>query len=197
MRSLDTAVHHSLINEKHFKTELIPEKAEELAIRLSQVLTPFYPHAPTSPLPDGFQTWGQTEEEHQERRAKVISLFENALRLKADLILKEEEYELVTPTPGALFDVVSMHVDWESDTGVDPHFNGRSQIQLCLFPALFSYNDDSQAADREEGAAMNKDLPHMTVQYQNFVQRSDAERRRAKLISKAVVILEEPEPAMG
>ena len=150
-----------------------------------------------SPLPDGFQTWGQTEEEHQERRAKVISLFENALRLKADLILKEEEYELVTPMPEALFDAVSMRVNWESDTGVDSDFNGRSQIQLCLFPTLFSYNDDRQAAEREEGAAMNKDLPHMTVQYQNFVQRSDAERRRAKLISKAVVILEEAEPAVG
>jgi len=197
LRSLDTAVHHSLINEKHFKTELIPEKAEELAIRLSQALTPFYPHALTSPLPDGFRTWGQTEEEHQERRAKVTSLFENALRLKADLILKEEEYELVTPMPGALFDAASMHVDWESDTGVDPHPNGRSQIQLCLFPALLSYNDDSQAPDREEGVVMNKDLPHMTVQYRNFVQRSDAERRRARLISKAVVIPEEPEPPMG
>lgn len=197
LRSLDTAVHHSLINEKHFKTELIPEKAEELAIRLSQALTPFYPHELTSPLPDGFQTWGQTEEEHQERRAKVIGLFENALRLKADLILKEEEYELATPMPGALFDAASMHVDWESDTGVDSRFNGRSQIQLCLFPALFSYNDDSQAAGREEGAAMNKDLPHMTVQYRNFVQRPDAERGRARLISKAVVILEEPEPAAG
>jgi len=65
-------------------------------------------------LSDGFQTWGHTEEEYQERRAKVTSLFENALRLKADLILKEEEYELVTHMPGALFDAVSMHVDWES-----------------------------------------------------------------------------------
>ncbi|OCL14978.1 hypothetical protein AOQ84DRAFT_420473 [Glonium stellatum] len=193
VRSLDTAAHYSLINENHFQTEIIPERAEELAIRLSQTLTPFYPHASMSPLPDGFYTWGQTEEDHQQRRYKVINLFENALKLKADLILKAQEYELVTPVPGTVFDAMSMRVDWELDIDVKSYPGGRPRIQLCLFPALFSYDNNSQAAGKEGTSAMDTDLPRMTVQYRNFSQRSQDERRGAKLISKAVVILEKLE----
>ena len=191
LRNLDTAVHHSLISEDYFQNGIISDKAKELALRLSQMLAHFFPPEAIFSFPDGFQTWGQTEEEHRERRTKLIELFEQALKLKADLILKPEGFEMLAFAPGTTFDATSMHLDTGMAGNEDLHGDETPKIELCLFPAVFCYNEDAPTIDEDRLPPTEKHPSRMTAQYVNFAQKSDEERKEAKLIYKAVVIYQE------
>lgn len=172
----------SLIKYKPFREVIIPEKAEAMAIRLTQVLAPLF--SDTSGVLeeefDGFATWRHDEDECRERKHRLTDLFTTALKTKVDSCLNLETYEMVMFPPGAKYDPLTMTV--ETMEGMVDTFGKHDgyRVLLCVEAAVFAY-----ARELQEHSSVSDAV----VSTQNFVTREDGKRGKVRPLVKAVVIL--------
>ncbi|KAI9055337.1 hypothetical protein LZ554_000296 [Drepanopeziza brunnea f. sp. 'monogermtubi'] len=95
LHNLELATYNALIEEKGFQEIVIPRKAEELATRLSQALGPLFTNNTQHP-----ESWGDNLDVSEERHARFMEVFENALRLKASIVAVDQSFEFVLYEPG-------------------------------------------------------------------------------------------------
>jgi hypothetical protein len=186
LRNLDLAAYSVVVNSDHLQRQIIPEKAKELAVRLSQALAPFFSRDPDNPSLldwDGFATWEQGNRERDERRRRLIDIFQKALRIKADSLLNIEEYEMIIYPPGTPFDKKTMTV--ETMQGGPPPAEDSHEgatIELCIEAALFSFPKKELSDDSS--------VPEALVQSKNFACVGGNRCGDAKPLLKAVVVLQ-------
>ena len=148
-----------------------------MATKLSKTLAPFFPSNTPDTGTKGFADWGQNKDLSEERRIRFIEIFELALRLKADSVLNGQLYEMVLYAPGTRFDSKMMEVETMEGAPVDPpRFEGRT-VELCLNPSVHAYTGQESS------------VPSGMIQLRNFVHRDGSQRKEAKVLTKAVVVL--------
>jgi hypothetical protein len=185
LRNLDLAACSAVINSDHLQKQIIPEEARELAVRLSQALAPFFSRDPENPALldwDGFAAWAQRNRERDERRRRLIDIFEKALRIKADSLLNIEEYEMAIYPPGTSFDKRTMTVETMQGGPPAEDSHDGATIELCIEAALFSFPKTELSDDSSVSEAL--------VQSKNFACKGDNRLRDAKPLVKAVVVLQ-------
>ncbi|KFY34396.1 hypothetical protein V494_06811 [Pseudogymnoascus sp. VKM F-4513 (FW-928)] len=185
LRTLDLAALSKCVKSKEFREEFIPQRAESLAIQLSNTLAPFFLEG-DSPLFDwdGFSTWGEGLEEWKDRRCRFVAIFTQALMTKADLCLNIKDYELLSYVPGTKFDKTTMTVETMEGLSNDTaNYEGR-EVLLCVNPAFYLHPRDELSKD---ATVANAIIP--TV---NFISKGqDNSRPFIQPLLEAVVILSE------
>ncbi|KFZ25489.1 hypothetical protein V502_00034 [Pseudogymnoascus sp. VKM F-4520 (FW-2644)] len=187
LRNWDLAALSKCVKSKEFREEFILQRAETLAIQLSNTLAPFFSDMENN-LPlldwDGFSTLGEGLEQWKDRRRRFVAVFTAALATKADLCLNIEDYELLSYIPGTKFDKTSMTVeamDGSSDT--TRNYKKRA-VQLCVSAAFYIH-------PRGE-LSINATLAEAIVPMVNFISKDQNEIRPYKQpLLEAVVILSE------
>jgi len=184
LRNLDLAALESLIRKPSFQTSILPKEAQNLALRLSQTLAPFFTPA-TKALDelswDRFATWGHPFEIWKERQTDLVEMFTHALSTKADSCLNIENYEMIIYAPGTRFNSNTMRV--ETMEGAEDAFNEHEGkvVQICVEPALFAYArnpvlDDGSVSDS-------------IISTKNFMKENESRRGGVMPRVKAVVVL--------
>ena len=177
LNNLDLAAHSSLINDQLFRHYTIHTTADRMATKLSKTLAPFFPSNAPDTGTKAFANWGQTEALSEERRSRFVDIFELALRLKADSILNGQLYEMVLYAPGTRFDSKTMEVETMEGAQTDPPKFGCRTVELCLNPSVHAYTGQDLTVHTG------------TIQLRNFVHRDGKQRKEAKVLTKAVVVL--------
>ena len=173
------AAHSSIIREEAFQERRIPKKAERLANRLSKTLAPFFTKGERSSDEWTFDTWDQDERGWEERRARMLEVFECSLKAKAASLLNMQRYEMVMFAPGTTFDSKTMDVESMEGVAID-HPDGKDQkVDICVQPLMQIYA-------REEGS---DPMLNATIQSNNFTCTAETRRADVTIVSKAVVIL--------
>lgn len=184
MRNLDLAAYERLIKNGDFQKHVIPDRAKELAILFSQTLAPLFCTAIDSEYEsdwDGFATWGDEVEDFRDRRDRLNTMFQMALRLKAESCLNLEEYEMVVYQPGDLFNPNTMTP--ETPEGMTDIVNNHSGhvIEVTTQAAVFAY---------EKRPLMNSDSTSVAIiTSNNFVRKSAEQRQTISPRAKATVVL--------
>ena len=184
VRNLDLSARNALVKDIAFRRGL-PKKADELSIRLSQTLAPIFSQKNEVSLKetwDGFALWDHDCDEWQERRALLVEIFTKALEVKADSILNNVDYEIVTYPPGTKYDKTTMAVETIEGT-VDLKDHSSSRIQLCIEAAVFMYT--------RKGLEDSATISEAVVTSKNFVRKEVSQREGMIPIVKAVVVLKE------
>ena len=184
MRNIDLAAHSSLINSEHFRRVTIMQQAKKFAVKISQVLAPFFisdSHGSTEVRWDGFATWGQDRDEWRETRSRLVDLFAQALIVKADSVLNIEDYEMVIYPPGTKFDKNCMTV--ETTDGMPELIGDHNdrEVELCIQSGVFAY-------PRRE-PVVNAPINDVRIPLNNFLRKEASQRVGCKPLVKAVVIL--------
>ena len=182
VRNLDLAVFETKIQNPEFKTKILPQEAQRLAVRLSQTLAPFFTCNPQDPCElswDGFASWGHATEAWKERQEHFVDIFIKALKIKAKSCLNIEDYELVLYSPGTIFDPLTMDVETMEGAESVNHSEGRV-VRVCVQAAVFAYTRGTLSDDAPVSDAI--------VSAENFARRKGTERHVAPRI-KAVVVL--------
>jgi hypothetical protein len=184
LRNLDLAALESLIRKPSFQTLILPKKAQELAIQLSQTLAPFF--TPSTRYSDelswdDFATWGDPIETWKERQVDLVEMFTYALTTKADSCLNIEDYEMVIYAPGTKFNSKFMKV--ETMEGAEDNCNDHEGkvVQICVEAALFAY---ARSPVSNDAAALDS-----VISTGNFVRRDESQRGGVLPRVKAVVVL--------
>jgi hypothetical protein len=153
-----------------------------LAIQYSQVLEPLFAqenHEALGKSWDGFITWNDDTDTWKDRQNRLQSLFELALRTKAESTVNLKEYESVTIAPGTPFDAQTMKAETRNGVATGSKHAGRI-VELCLQPAIYTYPKTRPSEDLSRSA---------TVSSTNFVRRTAQQRLQLRPSIKAVVIL--------
>jgi hypothetical protein len=122
------------------------------------------------------------------------NLFEEALRLKKDLMLNPGRYEMRSPNPGTVFDPMNMEAETNDGIPVDnPSRNNCRKVRFCLFPAVYLYPSEPELRDGcDEGRL---DISNAVVQCRNFSQagmiHSHFQDSWRVILTEVVVLLEE------
>lgn len=184
LNNLDQAAYSSLIDDSHFRENTISRRAEKLASRLFKVLSSFSPYDNTNLQTSALQTWEEDHNDEEDRRSRLMTMFDIALRLKADSLLNNELYEMDLCTPGTAYDEKTMEID--SIVGTEPYALSYKdfKVQLCLRPSILAYTRGSS----EESTRLSTAI----VEPQNFIRRNSSQLGQAKVLTKAIVILEKP-----
>jgi hypothetical protein len=160
------------------------KKADELSIRFSKTLAPLFSDTPESATElhwNGFSTWRHGKEEWEERRRRLIDMFKDALKTKADSCLNILDYEMVIYRPGTVFDANTMDVEiMEGMQDLRKDHTGRV-VRLCIEAAVFAYERKQPSIETSISDAL--------VPRKNFVEKTASERVEMKPLVKAVVIL--------
>jgi hypothetical protein len=186
LRNLDLAACDSLIKDNQLQKQVIPEKAKALAVLLSQTLAPLFSDNPGSEDEldwDEFATWRDDAEEWKDRRDRLNTMFEIALKLKADSCLNIEDYEMVIYPPGTIFDRETMRAETREgmlDT-VNSH-EGRA-VELCIQAAVFAH--------ARKPLLNNDSVSEAIISATNFVRKETKDRMMLKPRVKAVVALKD------
>ncbi len=159
-------------------------EAEDLAASLSQTLAPFFARNDEASEENVFETWGEEESVWKARQQRLITIFKDALKMKADSLLTPERYELVYYAPGSAFDPATMDVETIDGAPVHTPAGKSYRVEHCVHVAI-------QAFTRE---IVNDADPvsKITIQSRNFT-RGDALQSSGKteptVLAKAVVVL--------
>ncbi|OTA99474.1 hypothetical protein M426DRAFT_256386 [Hypoxylon sp. CI-4A] len=188
LESIDFLAHNSLFSSEYFMSRLVPEKASEMALEVSQLLAGWDYHISED------QFFGPASEVSQEDLFQPV--FSMALSLKLQLLLSKTYYTLVFPSPGTVYDPeIMVEHGWRSK-GYATQRRGqladedeasarpdRTGIKICLFPALYAYHKH-----RNEGNSYSREVEEHVVSYRNFLGHDD-DRTTGEytVISKAVV----------
>ena len=94
-------------------------EAENLATSLSKTLAPFFARNAEESEENVFETWGEEESVWKARRMRLVAIFKESLKLKADSLLTPERYELIPYAPSTVFDPATMDVETIDGAPVD------------------------------------------------------------------------------
>jgi hypothetical protein len=183
LRNLDLASHHALINTQRVR-KMIDTEAESLAASLSKTLAPFFSRNAKESEENIFETWDEEESVWKTRRGRLVAIFKDSLKLKADSLLTPERYELIHYAPGTVFDRATMDVETIDGASVDAPAGEGHRVEHCLHVAIQAYT--------RETVKDTDPVSRATIQSKNFT-RGDATRplgvAAATVLAKAVVVL--------
>ncbi|KAM3084867.1 hypothetical protein ACMFMG_003313 [Clarireedia jacksonii] len=189
-RNLDLALRHTLIKDQDFHRRFIEPRAKQLAVEYSQVLEPLFVLENKDALHqswDGFMTWDDDMDTWNDRQSRLQSLFEPALRTKADSTINLKDYESITIAPGTLFDAQTMKAENPNGVATDSKHPGRI-VELCLQPAIYTYPKTRLSED---------DLNSATFSSSSFVRKTAQQRLQFRPSIKAVVILRDDQETIS
>jgi hypothetical protein len=172
-----------LINAPRFH-KLVDKEAEDLAASLSKTLAPFFARNVEESEENVFETWGEEESVWKARQQRLIAIFKNALKMKADSLLTPERYELVYYAPGTVFDPETMDVETIDGAPVDTPTGEGHRVEHCLHVAIRAFT--------RETVKDSDPISKATIQSKNFT-RGDATGPSGgtapTVLAKAVVVL--------
>ncbi|RFU25975.1 hypothetical protein B7463_g10359, partial [Scytalidium lignicola] len=188
LRNLELSSHSALMESEEFRNRLIPKIAEPLAIKLSQILAPFYTKhlkTQTESSYDGFAAWGENRNDWKERQRQFVDMFTKALTAKADSLLNTENYEIVIEKPGTPFDPKTMTAESTEGIPILSENLGdttNATVDICVQAGLYSYPKTSLTDESPMEEAL--------IQKKNFIRTSRESRSSLKQpLIKAVVVL--------
>jgi hypothetical protein len=168
LRNLDFAAHTSLIEEEFYQHHIIPARASVLADRILRTLAPLFTSS------DGLQDGdGEAPTMWLAKKAPLTEVFENALRIKAQVTVSKDLFEMVLYSPETTFDQDFMVSETMDGGRAKIPSSSTSRVKLCLLPSLHLYKHNRKI-----------------VEYNNFIRRPYDRRSAAVRLTKAVVVLE-------
>jgi hypothetical protein len=163
---------------------MMDKEAEDLATSLSKTLAPFFARNAKESEENVFETWGEEESVWKARRKRLVAIFKDSLKLKADSLLTPERYELIHYVPGTVFDPATMDVETIDGAPVDALASEGYRVEHCLHVAIQAYT--------RETVKDTDPVSKATIQSKNFT-RGDATRPSGvtapTVLAKAVVVL--------
>jgi hypothetical protein len=159
-------------------------EAENLATSLSKTLAPFFARNAEESDENVFETWGEEESVWKARRMRLVAIFKESLKLKADSLLTPERYELIPYAPSTVFDPATMDVETIDGAPVDAQAGEGHRVEHCLHVMIQAYT--------RETVKDTDPVSKATIQSKNFT-RGDATRPSGvttpTVLAKAVVVL--------
>jgi hypothetical protein len=143
LRNLDFAAHKSLIEQHLFQNHIIPQKAIVLADRVTRALSPL----------TAWDTQLDKEvhinafEKLSEEKTQLVEVFDQALRLKAKVVVSKNLFEMVMYPPGTPFDKDLMVAESMERHRAQQPFHDVPMVRLCLLPSLHVYEHDRKLVD--------------------------------------------------
>ncbi|OCK74688.1 hypothetical protein K432DRAFT_447156 [Lepidopterella palustris CBS 459.81] len=188
VRSFDFVAIESLFMEQYFQEHILVDRAEELTAKFIELLAPFFPRTTPDSLADGIAAWAQNKEDIAVR---CKELFQKALKLKTDLMLTTQRYEMRTFEPGTPFNPASMVVETKEGAEIRGISKKRpKKVKLCLFPALYSYPAETLTGAYQANVD-RFNVSRLVVQCRNFLRSEDDRgQEEGVILRKAVVLLE-------
>ncbi|KAF8853664.1 hypothetical protein BDZ45DRAFT_748297 [Acephala macrosclerotiorum] len=179
LRNIELAAYNKLINEDHFQQKIVPKKAEDLAVRLSRALAPFFPADVNGTQQEGFETWGEAKIVWADRRFRMTEIFEGALRLKAATITTDQIFDFVVNMPGSTKRNPAM--DFQvANTGSMPMTNIQAQDDFYEL-ASFHIHPGKASVPRDL-------MADALVQSRNFIDKAIFTRSGTPLYTKCIRI---------
>ena len=166
-RNLDFATHHTLIESEYFQKDLIPRRAEALAVRISATIAPLFG------LQRPLALWKvDILKELNRQRPALKRIFVSALRIKARALVSKDVFEVVFPPQGYKYDRGLMEVEKLERDGGGSLLGQTSLVRLCLVPGLRKYAFDRRLVD-----------------YNSFRKPGSGPEGPSDLIAKPIVII--------
>ena len=163
---------------------MMDTEAENLATSLSKTLAPFFARNAEESEENVFETWGEEESVWKARQKRLVAIFKESLKLKANSLLTPERYELIHYAPGTIFDSATMDVETIDGAPVEAKVGEGHRVEHCLHVAIQAYT--------RETVKDTDPVSKATVQSKNFT-RGDAIRPLGVstpiVLAKAVVVL--------
>jgi hypothetical protein len=180
LRNLDAAAHYSLLEKPLFKDHIIPRRAEELAHRLSKVLSSLFVDNEDIILNvtssyGSFSTWGEDEEHWKSRREKLVGIFRNAITIKQVSMISTHKFAAVFQPPHTPFKEDKMKAETISGAPLQrtPPVARNLEVKICLLPSLHAL---------KQGCTQ--------VLYNNFIQQNPTEGEEWEQLTEAIVVVE-------
>lgn len=142
-RNLDLAVHHTLIGSEHFQNEIIPRRAEALAMRLSATVEPLFG------LQKPLDLWEvDILKEWQRQQPALKKIFVSALKVKTKALVSKGIFEVIFPVPGCEYDPEYTEVEILERDNERSELGQSPIVRLCLVPGLRILAFDRKLVDR-------------------------------------------------
>lgn len=160
------------------------KEAEDLAASLSKTLAPFFAREAEESEENAFETWGEEESVWKARRQRLIAIFKDVMKMKADSLLTPERYELVYYAPGTVFDPATMNVETIDGAPVDTPAGEGHKVEHCLHVAIraFTRNTVKDTDPISEARVQSKNFTHGD-------STRPSEGTAPTVLAKAVVVL--------
>lgn len=159
---MDLFTNKTLIASQYFQKIQIPNRADDLASRLSDALQPLLE---LQISPAGSST--KVLEKWASKRNSIKRVFEKALRIKTTALVSHDVYEVILPARGDVFDERLMSEDGKSA------LTGLRVVRLAVAPGLRGFEFQRQQVD-----------------YNSFRLPGSSAEQKFDLIRKAMVVLE-------
>ncbi|CZR65059.1 uncharacterized protein PAC_14959 [Phialocephala subalpina] len=179
LRNLEMAAYSTLINGEHFQQKIIPKKAEDLAVRLSRALAPFFAADVNGTEQEGFETWGEAKIVWEDRKFRMTEIFEGALRLKAATVTTDQVFDFVVNMPGSIERNAAADCQIRSNGSMPPS-NMRTHDEFYELASFHIYPGKASAPRDLMADAL--------VQSRNFVDKAIFTRSDKPLYTKCVHI---------
>lgn len=160
------------------------KEAEDLATSLSKTLAPLFSRNAAESEENVFETWAEEASVWKARRQRLIAIFKDALKMKANSMLTPELYELVYYEPGTVFDPATMDVETIDGAPVVTPIGEGHKVEHCLHVAI-------QAFTREPLTDTDP-ISKATIQSKTFTRRHATQHSggtSSTVLVKAVVTL--------
>lgn len=129
---------------------MVPQKASVLADRLSQALSPLIACQEQCE-----QVHTYSVEAWYEEKSRLLEIFGQALKVKANLVVSTDLFGMVMYTPGTLFDENFMMTESMAFSGTRQPCHEPPQVALCLMPSLQLYEYDRRIVDYNSFSRMD------------------------------------------
>jgi hypothetical protein len=185
------------MSESYFLSHVVLEHAKSFAGQLADALACFIPPKDQTPLSPEYDPSGHDTTRRNTAAEYFIAGLVRALELKAKLVLSRKRYKLVFFASGDKFDPEAMVRDTDTRSNSIPKRkrnrmglpkrqepDNEAPVRLCLFPALYSKEEEEHGKGEEIGVGISDCL----VNCANItVSDADAIDRSYKVVVKAVV----------
>jgi len=176
------AAYSRLVEEDSFKLNVLPRKAKQLALGLSQALAALFPHSADVCQATLIHTWGERPEVYRDRQTRFTKIFEVALRLKCATITKDQLFEFVVYPPGTLSqkhsDTLPRNSGHQSSGIADS-----SMTRFWQHASIHVYNPPNAAPEHSQDP-----IADALVSTKNFVSKNDSDRTELSLHSRIISI---------
>ena len=180
--NVDFAAHKLLLRDDLFERHFVPTEAKRLTVEFCKVLKPLFDVQKQQGIEIKTSLYKLSDASHDDEdedddddendNVSLQRIFENALRVKAYVVLSTSSFEAIMYAPGTLFNKMKMDPRNERGTTADVHSHQRPPTKCCYLPALFEHQKSKEMVD-----------------YSNFIQSNQAERLRMEPFSKALVLV--------
>jgi len=179
LHNLDLTAHHSLIESKQFQENEIPKRAGALAARLSKALATLFPQSSNDAGNAMFEAWGEPHDVSENRRFRLLGIFEKALKLKAETVTTDQQYEFIVFPPGTSHGEnsttsISSRQEAASNSHCQESPSAWLHASIHAYPAVSSTPRDKMA--------------DAVVQSMNFITKSEAEKAEGCLSTSYIII---------